>query len=298
MVCWLCYLRPIPHQAGISLVDGTIMSAKNCNLLCWNVRGLNDGAKRASVRNQILANGATVVCLQETKIAEWSRNLLVETVSADMADNVVFLPSIGVCRGVLIAASEHFFSLSLPHLTTNTVSTKITMLAENKVWSMTGVYGPHSDIEKILFLQEILDVSNQALSARLLLGDFNLILNAHEKNNAQVNLPVLHRFKTTIDNLELARIELRGKKYTWCNDQQSPTMARIDHLFASADWLELFPRTDLRVLASLGSDHSALFLQGDMTPDFYRGFRFESHWIHMPGFTDTVQDAWSRPVNT
>jgi len=52
----------------------------------------------------------------------------------------------------------------------------------------------------------------------LLLGDFNLILNAQEKNNNRLNLQMINRFRATIDNLELARIELRGKKYTWCSD--------------------------------------------------------------------------------
>jgi hypothetical protein len=75
-------------------------------------------------------------------------------------------------------------------------------------------------------------------------------------------------------------------------------MTRIDHLFATADWLEIFPRTDLRALASLGSDHIALFLHGHVNFDFYKGFRFESHWIHRPGFLDAVQEAWTKPVNT
>jgi len=132
----------------------------------------------------------------------------------------------------------------------------------------------------------------------LLLGDFNLILNAQEKNNNRLNLQMINRFRATIDNLELARIELRGKKYTWCNDQQLPTMTRIDHIFASTDWLDLFPRTELQALASLGSDYCALFLQGDTNRDFYRGFRFEAHWVQMPGFADTVQKAWSTPVDT
>jgi hypothetical protein len=105
---------------------------------------------------------------------------------------------------------------------------------------------------------------------------------------------MINRFRVTVDNLEL---ELRGKKYTWCNDQQSPTMTKIDHLFASADWLEMFPRTDLRALPSLGSDHNALFLQGVVNRDFYRGFRFESYWVHMPGFLDTVKESWIKPVN-
>jgi exonuclease III len=177
--------------------------------------------------------------------------------------NVAFLPAVGVCGGILIAASEHFFTLSQPLLTTNTISTRLTMLAENKVWSIIGVYGPHSDADKISFLQEITDLRTQTLPAWLLLGDFNIILSAQEKNNAHLNLPMINRFRVAVDNLEL---ELRGKKYTWCNDQQSPTMTRIDHLFASADWLEMFPRTDLRALPSLGSDHNTFVLTGCCQP--------------------------------
>lgn len=215
-----------------------------------------------------------------------------------MANNAVYLPLVGVAGGVLITASERFFSLSLPALTTNTVSTTVTMLAKNKVWTLTGVYGPQTDADKLLFLQEITYVSNQVLPAWLILGDFNLILNVHEKNNARVNLPMINRFKTTVQNLELARIEIRGRKYTWCNDQLSPTMTKIDHCFASAEWLEIFPRADLSALASLGSDHSALFLQGDVAMEFFKGFRFESHWTSMPGFLEMVTDTWNRLVNT
>ena len=129
-----------------------LMSAKNCSIMCWNVRGLNDGAKRATVRNQIFSTGATMVCLQETKIASWNHNLLVETVGPDMANNAVWLPSIGVCGGILVAASDRFFKISQPYLTTNTVSSQIKMLANNEEWSITGVYGPQSDVDKILFL--------------------------------------------------------------------------------------------------------------------------------------------------
>ena len=109
---------------------------------------------------------------------------------------------------------------------------------------------------------------------------------------------MLNNFKYTIDNLGLAPIDLQGKRFTWCNDQQTPTMTKIDHMFASTEWLEIFPRTDLQALASLGSDHCPLFLQGDVVLDFYRGFRFEAHWAHMPGFTETIQEAWNRAVNT
>jgi hypothetical protein len=214
-----------------------------------------------------------------------------------MAQNFVSLPSAGASGGILIAVSDRFFKLQNPRVTANTISATITMLAENIDWSITGVYGPQADNEKILFMKEIADPKQQMLPAWLLLGDFNLIYRAEEKNNGRLNLPMLSRFKTTIDNLLLAPFDLRGKKYTWCNDQQSPTITKIDHLFATGEWLDIFPRTDLHALASIGSDHCPL-LHGDVVFDFYRGFRFEASWTRCPGFSDAVQEAWNKPVLT
>ena len=156
---------------------------------------------------------------KETKISTWTHSLLVETIGAELANNVAFLPSVGASGGILIAASNCFFDISQPHLTAHTVSATITMLVENKTWTITGVYGPQSDVDKLLFLQEIMDLRTLCLLTWLVLGDFNLILNAQEKNNARLNLPMINRFRSTVDNLELARIDLRGRKYTWCNDQ-------------------------------------------------------------------------------
>nr|CAD6246857.1 unnamed protein product [Miscanthus lutarioriparius] len=74
-------------------------------------------------------------------------------------------------------------------------------------------------------------------------------------------------------------------------------MTKIDHMFVSTDWLEIFPRTHLQALVSLGSDHCALFLQGDVALDLYRGFRFETYWASMPGFSDMVQEEWNEVAN-
>ena len=117
------------------------MSQKNCSVLCWNVRGLNDGVKRASVRNLISASNATIVCLQETKIESWTQSLLVETVGPVLARNCSFLPSIGAAGGILMAMSDQFFSMSPLQTTNHSVSAEITMLEENVTWCLTGVYG-------------------------------------------------------------------------------------------------------------------------------------------------------------
>jgi exonuclease III len=157
--------------------------------------GIKRRAKRASVRNQIISSGATVICLQETKIANWTHTLLVETVGNDMAQNMAYLPSIGTSGGVLIAASDRYFQVDNPYTTVNTVSATIKMLSDNKEWSITGVYGPQSDSEKHLFMQEISELKSQMLPAWLLLGDFNLIYRAQDKNNGRINLSLLNGFR-------------------------------------------------------------------------------------------------------
>jgi len=112
-----------------------------------------------------------------------------------------------------MAASERFFKLGNPHLTPNSVSATLTILADNKEWSLTGVYGPQSDNDKMLFMQEITNLKQLMLPAWLLLGDFNLIYRTQDKNNGRLNLTLLNGFESTIDNLLLAPIELKGKKY-------------------------------------------------------------------------------------
>lgn len=44
------------------------MAQRNCRILKWNVRGLNDGARRDSVCELTRDTGSTIVCLQETKL--------------------------------------------------------------------------------------------------------------------------------------------------------------------------------------------------------------------------------------
>lgn len=68
--------------------------------LIWNARGLNSRARRTAVRDVISLERVVVVCLQETKVAVFSVNMLNELLGPDF--DYSFLPSIGVSRGVLI----------------------------------------------------------------------------------------------------------------------------------------------------------------------------------------------------
>ena len=44
---------------------------RNWRVLCWNVRGLNSDARQHDVRAKIEESQCSIVCLQETKCADF-----------------------------------------------------------------------------------------------------------------------------------------------------------------------------------------------------------------------------------
>ena len=67
-------------------------------ILIWNVRGLNASARQDAVRAEVVSSGVDVVCLQETKMQDISRFLVIRMLGPDFA-NFVFQ-----CGLVLVVA--------------------------------------------------------------------------------------------------------------------------------------------------------------------------------------------------
>jgi endonuclease/exonuclease/phosphatase family metal-dependent hydrolase len=115
----------------------------------------------------------------------------------------------------------------------------------------------------------------------LVIGDFNLILQAADKSNTNLNRRLMGAFRDVVRDLELKEIALRGRKYTWTNDR---TSTRIDRAFCSPAWELMLPHVQLQALSSGISDHSPLLIIGNEQAKRYKGFRFEAFWPRIQGF--------------
>ena len=105
-------------------------------------------------------------------------------------------------------------------------------------------------------------------------------------------------FKAVIDDLNLKEIGLNGRHFTWSNEQDNPTLTRIDRFFCTPDWELTFPTCFLHSLPSLMSDHTPLLLQGELEHCHNRTFRFKIFWVKMDGFKDLVEQVWSKRVHS
>jgi len=193
------------------------MAQMNCQLLNWNVRGLNDGARQDSVSELVRTTGTTIVCLQETKMQVMDHNVVRRTVGAKFENSYIVLPAEQTRGGIFLAVNEDFFGLSEVVLTANAITAQINMRADGTRWQITVVYGPQGEAAKLQFLQKLKNIPPPEHNRWLILGDFNLIYEAEDKNNSNLNRCLMGAFRATIDHLRLKEIKLNGRRVTWSN---------------------------------------------------------------------------------
>jgi len=95
--------------------------------------------------------------------------------------------------------------------------------------------------------------------------------------------------------MAVTELPLHGRKFTWSSSPSSasPTLVKLDRVFCSLDWEEMFPDCLLQSSASDDSDHCPLILGLRNSIASKRRFHFESFWPSLAGFLETVATAWS-----
>jgi len=249
-----------------------VMIDQRCVLLNWNVRGLNSPARRKVVRDLARDTACTIACLQETKMQAIDDAIVCESLGPSFRASHVFLPASGTRGGALLAVHEDYYRILQTEVRGHSVSAKLQPTTGVGEWWLTVVYGHQEDREKIQFLQELRDI-RQFLSDRwLVIGDFNLILQAQDKSNSNLNRRMMGTFRSWVNDLELKELSLQGRRFTWSNDV---TQTRIDRAFCTSDWDLMLPGCALQALSSSVSDHCPLLLVGRREIAKYSGFRFE-----------------------
>jgi hypothetical protein len=102
---------------------------------------------------------------------------------------------------------------------------------------------------------------------------------------------LVHSFRRALNYLEIKEIQLRGRKFTWSNNQNPPTMTRIDRAFCTPAWENCYSNPILQAQSSSRSDHYPLLLLPLIVPKIQPKFRFEAHWPQMPSFHEVVCEA-------
>lgn len=122
-------------------------------ILNWNVRGLNNPARRTAVRKVVADSRCSIVCLQETKLAVINRSLTAKILGTAFCDNFIYKGADGTRGGILIACNQNFEIHAIASAPGGySVTANVRDRSDNTSWSVTCVYGPQDDHEKTQFL--------------------------------------------------------------------------------------------------------------------------------------------------
>jgi endonuclease/exonuclease/phosphatase family metal-dependent hydrolase len=91
-------------------------------------------------------------------------------------------------------------------------------------------------------------------------GDYNILRHPSAKNNDHYHARWSFLFNVVIDGLNLKKIQMFGRKYTWANNLATPTFEKLDRILITTEWEEKYPLTTVHALTREVSDHTPLLL--------------------------------------
>jgi hypothetical protein len=95
---------------------------------------------------------------------------------------------------------------------------------------------------------------------------------------------------------ELRELIMTGGMFTWSNNQETPILEKLDRIFVSKEWEDLFPLTMVKKLPREVSDPNPLFLLTDSKISSKSiQLRFELSWLKNYDFFKQVEKIWADP---
>ncbi|KAF4392663.1 hypothetical protein F8388_003083 [Cannabis sativa] len=201
-----------------------------CNIMGWNVRGLNKRDKQRSVLEICRENKVGLGALLETKINhDKVRDMIAKFVHVEvLLDNEKFIH----CKVKIVGLIEEFY--------------------------FTAVYGSSCPAERKLLFEKLaaLGMLNRPL---LILGDFNAIFNFQDRNGGkQIMTKDVEDAQNWLSLGQVEEICCSGAVYTWTNkhDMGTRIFSKLDHVLINEDWLDQFPNPEACFKWDCISDHS------------------------------------------
>jgi endonuclease/exonuclease/phosphatase family metal-dependent hydrolase len=221
--------------------------------LIYNIRGFGQVGRRTQLRDYVRRERLDLIGLQETIKQEFT---MAELRSLECGGQFVWnwLPATGHSGGLLLGFREECFEVGDWKKGTFFLFAMVLQRNRNLKWRFLLVYGPADHSRSLEFLGELEREVNACNYPLVVGGDFNLIRDARDKNNANINWPRLHRFNDAIAAMSLREIPRTGARFTWTNRQLNPIRCVLDRVFMSMAWEAAFSLCSLAAITRIGSD--------------------------------------------
>jgi exonuclease III len=208
-----------------------------CNILSWNVRGLNSPNMRLMVRNLLRQWRVDIVCLQETKLEHISRRIVNSVWGCPYVD-WCYVAALGAAGGILLMWDKRVVSRLDKEEGECVVACSFKNVMDDFKWAFAGVYGPNGDFDRRRLWDELAGFMSGWDLPWCIGGDFNVIRFSSERSGGRRTSAAMREFSDFIFEKRLMDLPLTGGLCTWSNTQ---SWSRIDRFLISPDWEARYP---------------------------------------------------------
>ncbi|KAJ4906982.1 Endonuclease/exonuclease/phosphatase protein [Raphanus sativus] len=178
-------------------------------------------------------------------------------------------------------------------------STRITL-------SVAFVYGFNTEVQRKDLWRELSELNSSttlSISAWLVIGDFNQILNVGEHYSIQAfDSPIrgMDDLRSFLHLNDLSDLSSRGAYYTWTNCRpEDPILRKLDRAVVNSAWRSQFPDSLATFDPPGDSDHSPCLIT--LSPVAHSGrksFKYFSFVSTHSNFLPSLRSAWGESVGT
>ncbi|CAM8951541.1 unnamed protein product [Rhodiola kirilowii] len=131
----------------------------------------------------------------------------------------------------------------------------------------------------------------------VVLGDFNEILYSNEAREGRQRFQwQMRNFREAVEDCGLSDLGFTSFLFTFSNHRlgEAEYLARLDRVFAYADWKRVHPRASVSHVQLHASDHQLIVLDIDPRSGGRRArlFRYEAMWFDHPDYAKMMEDFW------
>jgi exonuclease III len=261
----------------------------------WNTRGLANSPTRLALKNIISQHKPDIILLSEPwmDIEDLPRRWLVNLNLKCFASNTRphNLPNLWcLCK---LSLTPTILASSDQHVT-------FTITDNNNTLAFSAIYASTNYLTRRTLWNELNSLQAQHDLPWCFLGDFNVIMGAHEhrSRSTPARLPIAE-FQSWTDSFNLIHLHTKGAAFTWSNGRggNRHTERRLDRVVCNQRWLDLCCVSTVNTISKIRSDHFPILLDFQLAmTSFASQFKFMKMWSLHPSCKDVISDSWNSVV--
>ncbi|XP_057529853.1 uncharacterized protein LOC130808394 [Amaranthus tricolor] len=266
------------------------------NILCWNVRGLNDRQKQIEVRKLIASHNVKLFSLLETRVKATNMGNLYLNVCPGWCFH-----SNSSCHNngrIVIDWLPNVYTVNIIETHSQLIHCYIS-IANGSHFYLTCVYGFNGKEEKGPLWDTLRRIHNDVKGkAWCMAGDFNAVMNKGERIGAPVRWNDIQPMLDCMETCGLEDMKSSGRYYTWTNKQdgEDRVLSKIDRAVCNPNWCNLFLNVETIFLPAGDFDHTPMLIKLFPTPAGKKPFQFFNHWSLHKDFHATIRQTWKTDI--